>query len=161
MTLLGKLGAPSDWTLCCTWPVLTHVQVTVSPTATVSTAGLAELFCLLRKKSLPIRTAGPPPFPVSGGPSPDPPVGPADDPQPASTSAASNPLNSNPRFRPFRLLFEVVEHACPGTTCACSRTMAHSAQYGRPTAGDPRPPTRSAPLTRSTLRPEAPARLAS
>jgi len=39
MALLGKLGAPCDWTLCATAPVAVQVHVTVLPTATVSIAG--------------------------------------------------------------------------------------------------------------------------
>jgi hypothetical protein len=47
MTLLVKLGDPVDSTLC--WSEPTHVQVTVPPTATVSTAGFCVLFRVLRK----------------------------------------------------------------------------------------------------------------
>ena len=39
VVLLVKPGDPSDSTLCGVSPVLVQVQVTVVPTATVSTAG--------------------------------------------------------------------------------------------------------------------------
>ena len=59
-----KVGAPSDWTLCDTEPVLDHVQVTLPPATTVSTAVFVVLFRLLRKKSFPTATVAD----VDGGP---------------------------------------------------------------------------------------------
>src|SRR6476659_9014517 len=41
----------------CVPPALVHVHVTVPPTATVSTAGLADALCPLLKKMLPTATA--------------------------------------------------------------------------------------------------------
>jgi hypothetical protein len=55
-TLLVKLGAPVDNTLCGVVSVFTQVQVTVPPTATVSTAGFTVLFRLLLNRIFPTRT---------------------------------------------------------------------------------------------------------
>jgi hypothetical protein len=52
-----KAGDPVDSTLCGVPLVLVHVQVTLPPTATVSTAGFMVPFRLLAKRILPTRTA--------------------------------------------------------------------------------------------------------
>jgi hypothetical protein len=57
MSLLAKLGEPSDCTLCGMVAPLAQVQVTVPPTATVSTAGLDDPLWSLRKKMSPKVTA--------------------------------------------------------------------------------------------------------
>ena len=74
--LLVKPGEPCDWTLWGTLPVFVQVHVTVPPTATVSTAALADPLCPLLKTLLPTVTAavdgaGPPPAsPPTGAPPP-------------------------------------------------------------------------------------------
>jgi hypothetical protein len=57
MLLLVKLGEPGDWTLWGMSASLPLVQVTVPPTATVSTAGLDDPLWSLRKKMSPKVTA--------------------------------------------------------------------------------------------------------
>src|SRR6476660_3007597 len=58
MSLLVKLGEPTDSTLCGTLPAFVQVHVTVPPAATVSTAGLADPLCPPLKKMLPAATGG-------------------------------------------------------------------------------------------------------
>jgi hypothetical protein len=53
IALLAKLGEPNDWMEWGVLPAFVQVQVTVPPTATVSTAGLADALCPLLKKMLP------------------------------------------------------------------------------------------------------------
>src|SRR5262245_23823009 len=79
MLLLVKLGDPWDWTLWGMSASLPQVQVTVPPTATVSTAGLDDPLWSLRKKMSPSVTAAaagavvPPEVPPPVVPPPPPP----------------------------------------------------------------------------------------
>src|SRR5881398_3585238 len=68
MGLLANAVDPWDWTLWETPRLLVHVQVTVAPTATVSTAGFAVLLWALMNTICPLfptvtDPTGPPPPP--------------------------------------------------------------------------------------------------
>src|SRR2546422_11614733 len=95
--LLANEVDPSDSTLWETPWLLVQVQVTVPPTVTVSTAGLAvPLWALMNttRPSFPTVTdpAGPPPPPpLPPPPPPPPPSGPVPLPQPASVASANIP----------------------------------------------------------------------
>ncbi len=67
VALLVKVGEPLESTLWSVDPVFVHVQVTVVPTVTVSTAGFRVPLCSLEKKMFPIVTVpGAPPPPGVG-----------------------------------------------------------------------------------------------
>src|SRR6266516_3309797 len=90
--LLANAVDPWDWTLWETPRLLVHVQVTVAPTATVSTAGLAvPLWALLNTipPLFPTVTdpTGPLPPPPPPPPTPAPTVTPARTPTPAPVRA--------------------------------------------------------------------------
>src|SRR5438552_18771025 len=97
IALLANVGEPSDWTLCAMPGVLVHVQVTVPPIATVSTAGLELPLWALVNAMAPLSPTvtdpmgpPPPPPPPRYPPAPLPPLGPVavQPPQPASDASA-------------------------------------------------------------------------
>src|SRR5260370_6944127 len=77
--LLANVVDPCDWTLWEMPWLLLHVQVTVPPVATVSTAGLALPLCALTKTICPLfptvtaPRGPPPPTPPPPPPRPSPP----------------------------------------------------------------------------------------
>src|SRR2546426_9565256 len=101
IALLANVGEPSDWTLCAMPWVLVHVQVTVPPIATVSTAGLElPLWALVNAMAALSPTVTdplgppPPPPPPPYPPAPFPPLRPVAvyPPQPASDASAARPM---------------------------------------------------------------------
>src|SRR5881628_1177597 len=95
--LLANEVDPSDSTLWATPWLLVHVQVTVPPTATVSTAGFAVPLWPLMNTIRPLfptvtDPAGPPP-PPPPAPPPEVPV-PVLLPQPPSAASANTPMPS-------------------------------------------------------------------
>src|SRR2546428_13984509 len=100
--LLANAVDPWDWTLWETPRLLVHVQVTVAPTATVSTAGFAVPLWALLNTIRPLSPTvtdptGPPPLP----PLPPPPPPPPPTPPPYGPGATSLPPPANPRDRPL------------------------------------------------------------
>src|SRR5213592_4518638 len=96
--LLANAVDPWDWTLWETPRLLVHVQVTVAPTATVSTAGLAvplwallntipPLFPTVTDPTGPLPPPPPPPPPPPQPPPPPPTTAPTVTPAPTPTPA--------------------------------------------------------------------------
>src|SRR5216117_4272822 len=92
IALLANVGEPSDWTLCAMPWVLVHVQVTVPPIATVSTAGLELPLWALVNAMAPLSPTVTDPM----GPPPPPPPPP---PTPKSPGAVP-PVGAGPRLPP-------------------------------------------------------------
>src|SRR2546428_3139728 len=102
IALLANAGDPSDWTLCGIPCVLVHVQVTVPPTATVSTAGLELPLWALRNAMAPLFPTvtdpmGPPPPPPPPSPPPPPPYTPSPLPPPGPVPPLAPPTPRAPR----------------------------------------------------------------
>src|SRR5207247_8226568 len=103
--LLANAVDPWDWTLWETPRLLVHVQVTVAPTATVSTAGLAvPLWALLNTipPLFPTVTDPTGPLPPPPPPPPPPPHHPPPPPPPPPPRRRAPAGRATPPARPAR-----------------------------------------------------------